>query len=305
MSDLLDKAPKENSGRGRWYPHAGTPWWRRILLRFIRAGMDFWWDDCVDRASLLAYTTLLAIVPLLAVIFSLWNLIGFTEEKRQLIDRYVFQSFVPEVGEAVIHWLNVLAARGAGLGWYGVIGLLITALLLLHEIERHFNAIWNEKITTHWLRPLRYILLIVLGPIASAALVLSLEPVQHWLLHFGAMPALPAQFSYAIAFVVEMVIFLALYRILPAARVTFLDAFFGALIAAILLNVAKYLLAQYIRYSITETLYGALGLLPVFLLWLYMTWLAVLFGAELAAAAQRRHPASACPTGEAREKTAR
>ena len=117
MSDLLDKTPKQRSGCGRWHPHAGTPWWRRILLRLIRAGMDFWRDDCVDRASLLAYTTLLAIVPLLAVIFSLWNLIGFTEEKRQLIDRYVFQSFDTEVGEAVIHWLNVLAARGAGLGW--------------------------------------------------------------------------------------------------------------------------------------------------------------------------------------------
>ncbi|MEY2341316.1 YihY/virulence factor BrkB family protein [Acidithiobacillus sp. IBUN Pt1247-S3] len=286
MADLLNDGAKALSER--WYPQPQSPRWRQMVFRFIRAGLGFWHDDCIDRASLLAYTTLLAIVPLLAVIFSLWNIIGFAEDKRRLIDRYVFQSFLPQVGDTVIHWLNLLASRGASLGWYGVIGLLFTALLLIHEIERHFNAIWGEKVLVHWLRPLRYIFLLILGPIASAVLILSLGPVQHWLARVGVWPVFPEQLNDLIAFVVEVVIFWVLYRVLPAAHVDMADALLGALTAALLLSLAKFLLTLYIRYSITESLYGALGLLPVFLLWLYLTWLAVLFGAETAAAAHYR-----------------
>lgn len=289
MADLLNNGPKRLLAR-RWHPHPQLPWWRHLFFRFIRAGIGFWHDGCVDRASLLAYTTLLAIVPLLAVIFSLWNLIGFAQEKRQLFDRYVFQSFVPQVGDTIIHWLNMLATRGESLGWYGVIGLLITALLLIHEIERHFNAIWGVQVLVHWLRPLRYLFLIILGPIASAVLVLSLGPVQKWLSYFGALPVLPDQLNFLISFVLETIIFLVLYRVLPAARVKISDAFLGAITAAVLLSLAKTLLALYIQYSIMETLYGALGVLPVFLLWLYLVWISVLFGAETAAAIPARVP---------------
>ncbi len=291
MPELLSSQGK--SGVSRWYPQPDSPGWKRILLRLLRAGWSFWHDDCVDRASLLAYTTLLAIVPLLAVVFSLWNMIGFAADKRPLVERIVFQSFVPQVGDTIIHWLNVLAARGASLGWFGLIGLIFTALLLIVQVERHFNAIWGMPKKNHFLHRLfRYIILILLAPIASAILLLSLGPVQHWLSRFGTLPVFPEQLNLLIAFLVEMLFFAFLYRVLPAANVYSGDAFAGAFSASVLLSLAKLLLTLYFQYSTTQTLYGALGLLPVFLLWLYLVWLSVLFGAEVAAARQVREGSS-------------
>ncbi len=256
-----------------------------FLLRIVQASRAFWRDDCIDRASLLAYTSLLALVPSLAVAFSLWSVVGLTDERRDMVDRFLFQSLMPQTAGAALHWLNLLAARGATLGWYGIGGLAITGLLLIHEIERHFNAIWQQPIACQWCRPLRYLLFLIVGPLALAVLILFLGPLYDWLHRFAKLPSFPAWAKDMVGFFVEMAMLLLVYRVLPAAQVRLRDAFWGALMATLLLSLAKVLLALYVQYSTTQTLYGALGLLPVFLLWLYMVWIAVLFGAEFAAAA--------------------
>ncbi|WP_273699430.1 YhjD/YihY/BrkB family envelope integrity protein [Acidithiobacillus ferrooxidans] len=116
-----------------------------MFYRIFRAWHGFWNDDCIDRAGLLAYTTLFGLIPLAVLGFSLWNLVGFSLLHRAQVDDLVLRSFVPQTGGAILRQVNSIAARGAQMGLFGLLGLGITAILLLHAVERHFNAIWGSR----------------------------------------------------------------------------------------------------------------------------------------------------------------
>ncbi len=262
-----------------------------IRYRFTVAVQGFFRDGCVDRASLLAYTTLLALVPVVALVFSLWNAIGFGVDRRALLDHYILRNLVPRVGGTVLKYINVLGSRGDELGLFGICGLIFTGILLIHEIERHFNAIWGEKVRCQLCRPLRYLFLMVAGPASMALLLFLLDPVQWVLAHMAGFPRLPGYLDLVLALFTEMAMLVLLYQILPATRVRLGDALAGAVTATILLGLSRAALALYFHYSFTEVLYGALGVIPVFLIWIYLVWFSVLFGAEMAAAGRWLPPA--------------
>jgi len=264
--------------------HPGQAGWQRIALRIARAGHGFWLDDCIDRASLLAYTTLLGIVPLAVVAFSLFNLVGFDDSLRGQLNELVLRSFMPSVGKTVLDHIDRLAARGAQLGYFGVAGLAVTAILLIQAIERHLNAIWGVKPRCRWCRVLRYLLILVFGPLGLAASLVLLGPIGRVLHWFGPIPEALTGLTALVAFAVEASLLSLVYLSLPATRVALRDALLGGLAAALLLSSGKVFLGLYLRFSTFESLYGALAAFPIFLLWLFLAWCAVLFGAELAAA---------------------
>lgn len=271
----LTPVPKENANH-----------WQRMAHRIYRAWHGFWFDECIDRAGLLAYTTLFGLIPVVVLVFSLWNLVGFSVVHRAQIDHLILRSFVPQTGGAILRQVNNLAARGAQLGLFGILGLSITAIFLLHEVERHFNAIWGVTPTCLWCRVLRYVAMLVFGPFSFALILLPLlGPLQPLLAYLAYIPVLPPFLSYAFTLLVVTMVMAMLYKILPSAVTRWRDVFVGGVSAAILFEAAKIVLAGYLRFSAFETIYGALGAFPVFLLWLYMAWVIVLFGAEIAAAA--------------------
>ncbi|MHB8266695.1 MAG: YihY/virulence factor BrkB family protein, partial [Acidithiobacillus ferrivorans] len=92
---------------------------------------------------------------------------------------------------------------------------------------------------------------------------------------------MPPLLSHVLMLLVVTVMMAVLYKILPSAMTHWRDVFLGGVSAAILFEAAKIALAGYLRFSSFETIYGALGAFPVFLLWLYMAWAIVLFGAEI------------------------
>ncbi len=271
---VLEPVPKENANR-----------WQRIVHRVYRAWHSFWLDDCTDRAGLLAYTTLFGLIPLAVLVFSLWNLVGFSLLHRAQVDHLILHSFVPRTGDAILRQVNRLAARGAQLGLFGVSGLGVTAIFLLHEVERHFNAIWGVTPTCLWCRVLRYVAMLVLGPLSFAFILPLLGPLQPLLAYLAYIPVLPPVLSHLLTLLVVTVMMSVLYKILPSAVTRWRDVFVGGVSAAILFEAAKIALAGYLRFSTFETIYGALGAFPIFLLWLYMAWAIVLFGAEMAVAA--------------------
>ena len=258
--------------------------WQRMFYRVFRAWHGFWNDDCIDRAGLLAYTTLFGLIPLAVLGFSLWNLVGFSLLHRAQVDDLVLRSFVPQAGGAILRQVNSLAARGAQMGLFGVLGLGITAIFLLHAVERHFNAIWGVTPTCLWCRILRYMAMLVAGPLSIALILPLLGPLQPLLLYLAHIPLLPPVLGHVLTFLVVTVMMGLLYKILPSAPTRWQDVFLGGVSTAILFEISKMVLAGYLQFSTFETLYGALGAFPVFLLWLYMAWASVLFGAEMAAA---------------------
>lgn len=264
--------------------------WKKLFSRLYRAGHGFWSDDCTDRAGLLAYTTLFGLIPLVVLIFSLWNLIGFSLLHRAQVDQLILRSFIPQTGYTILNKINMLAERGGQLSWFGILGLGITAIFLLHAVERHFNAIWG--VTPHCLgcRVLRYLLMLVVGPLAITLILPLMGPVQPLWAYLGHIPVMPSFLEPLLAFLIVTVMMTLLYKILPAATTRWRDVFLGGITTALLFEISKIGLAGYLRFSTFETLYGALGAFPIFLLWLYIAWASILFGAEMAAA-DREHTA--------------
>ncbi|WP_291523028.1 YihY/virulence factor BrkB family protein [Acidithiobacillus sp.] len=270
----LASVPEEHANR-----------WQRMFYRVFRAWHGFWNDECIDRAGLLAYTTLFGLVPAMVLVFSLWNLVGFSPLHRAQVDHLILRSFVPRTGDAILRQVNSLAARGAQLGFLGVSGLGVTAIFLLREVERHFNAIWGVTPTCLWCRVLRYVAMLLVGPLSIALILPLLGPLQPLLAYLAYFPILPPFMSYVLTFLVVTVVMALLYKILSSAPTRWRDVFVGGVSAAILFDAAKIALAGYLQFSTFETIYGALGAFPIFLLWLYMAWASILFGAEMAAAA--------------------
>lgn len=270
----LAPAPRENANH-----------WQCLAHRMYRAWHGFWLDECIDRAGLLAYTTLFGLIPAVVLVFSLWNLVGFSMLHRAQVDHLILRSFVPQTGDVILRQINRLAARGTQLDWFGVLGLSVTAIFLLREVERHFNDIWGVTPTCLWCRLLRYVIVLVCGPFSFALILPLLSPLQPLLTSLARIPVVPPLLSHVLTLLVVTVMMAVLYKILPSAITQWRDVFLGGVSAAILFEAAKIALAAYLRFSSFETIYGALGAFPVFLLWLYMAWAIVLFGAEMAVAA--------------------
>jgi membrane protein len=255
----------------------------RLAICLIVAGKRFWKDDCIDRAALLAYATLLAIIPLAAVIFWLLDSFGFGGLDRLHLLQYVAQTFLPKTGNTIVRDIDTLADRGAQLGVFGILGLVVTAMLLLNFVERNLNAIWRTRPLCRWCRFLRYLVLLVVGPLALAFIALLWIPIQPEFARTVPISTLSPWVIFVLGYFVESVIITLVFHWLPATQVWWREAIVGAMSASVLIEVSKLGFYLYLRFSTFQDIYGALGVFPVFLLWIYFVWSSLLYGAEVAA----------------------
>jgi membrane protein len=258
---------------------------KRWLHFWIAVIIQFNNDGCFYRAAALTLTSLLSIVPLLAV--SLSVLAAFPEFKPfgEQIQNFIFNNFVATSGEIIQKYLQEFALHAAQLSVIGLLFLLITAILMLYNIEQAFNVIWRVKRTRHGVTALlSYWAILTLAPIliaigfAFSSYFFSL-PVISSIAGFLNQDKL---FFVMMPFLLTITAFTLLYVVVPNCQVGFRYAFFGGLVAAILFELAKHGFAIYFRLFPTyELLYGTLAAVPIFFLWIYFSWLIVLFGAEI------------------------
>jgi membrane protein len=262
-------------------------------LLWLRAfGQHLWAhfldDRCFEAAGSLSYKTLIALVPLLAVMIGVVSAFGLFDEWIGRVETYLFAHFVPAKGAEIQAYLRQFVERTSGLTGAGSLVLVIIAILLMHTIEQSFNRIWRVRRPRSWTnRFVMYWAVLTLGPVllgASVVLtsyfaILSVNaPVvlQHAVESFlaRAAPFLIAWLGFGVMFVV-----------VPHRRVLLKHAVVGALLSAVLFELAKGAFVLYLTVSTTyEHLYGALAIIPIFLLWIYVLWVVVLLGASLTAA---------------------
>jgi membrane protein len=265
-----------------------------IVLDWVRHGFD---DGLLQSASSLAYSTLLAIVPLVTVVLAVLSLFPVFEDWTSTVEAYIFNNFVPATGEVVSEYFHEFSAQVSQLTGAGIIMLLVTALLLLANIENALNRIWGVKTgRSAGQRIVVYWTLITLGPIMmvgslaiSSVLLTDTLPVGAGEGGFGLdffLPVLP--------FLLEFTAFAVMYYVVPNCPTRFVNSMIGAGIAAVLFEVAKSAFAAYVsEFKSYEVIYGALWVIPVFLIWIYISWLVVLIGGRYAArldSAQARGP---------------
>ncbi|HAI59673.1 MAG TPA: hypothetical protein DCM32_07320 [Xanthomonadaceae bacterium] len=263
-------------------------WWHRFdrdrsttFFRFLaRRFID---DRCFETAAALAYTTVFALVPLSTVVFAILATFPVFDAWTAALVAFVFQHFVPEAASAVAGTLQELARSARQLSWKGLAALAVSVLLVMLAIEQTFDRIWRvpKPRTTLW-RLMVYWTLLTLG----AVLAVSSLAVSTWLFTLPAFS--PASVSLgqlalqAMPFAVAFLVFTAAYRLIPNRPVPLRFALAGALLAALLFEAAKHGFAVYLRNTSFEQLYGALAVIPIFLIWVWLSWLMVLLGASLA-----------------------
>ncbi|ANN78561.1 YihY family inner membrane protein [Bordetella flabilis] len=274
-----DAAPESLSARASWANRVAK------VLRFAahRAGEE----QLLQVASSLTFTTVLAIVPMLAVVLSLFTAFPVFQEFRIALEDFLTHSLMPPaVSDNIMNYLNQFARQASRLTAIGGGLLLITSILLIMTIDKTFNDIWHvarQRPVSQ--RALVYWAVLTLGPVVAGASLWATSFLARESL--GLVRDVPDVVGLAVSFIPLLLTglgFAALFVVVPNRRVAWRDALAGGFGTAIVLELMKSAFAYYLtRFPTYTVIYGAFATLPIFLLWIYLSWLAVLFGATVAA----------------------
>lgn len=239
-------------------------------------------------AGSLTFTSTLALVPLLTIVLAIFTMFPAFGQVRTMIDAWFVQNLMPPaIASTISGNLTLFASKAKGLSALGAVALLFTTSATMGLIERVFNQIWSVREPRPWAqRLLVYWALLTLGPVLfgmSLSFTSQLVDVTGGLERDASLLATLAFTLASIA--VTTGGFTLLYVTVPNRNVAWRDAFWGALAAAIAFEIAKRVFGLFIRQFPTYAIvYGALAALPLFLVWIYVTWMITLVGAVLTAA---------------------
>ena len=250
-------------------------------------GRRFAEDRCSRVAGALSYATLFALVPLSAVLVAMVSVFPAFHGLIDRVQSFAYQNFVPATGEVVSRYLAQFAQNAGKLTVWGLLFVFLASLMVLATIERTFNDIWHVRNTRKRVhRFLAYWAIITAGPILiGVGLYVTSYVASLPLLARGEMLAgVRTLLVYGIAPVAEWLAFLLLYTVVPNYPVRPRDAAIGAAIAMVLFEIAKRAFALFVvSFPTYRLLYGAMAALPIFLLWLYISWVVILLGAVVTA----------------------
>ena len=257
-----------------------------LLRRFRRLMRHVWKhfkeDRLFEEAASLSYTSLLALVPLLAVIFGVISVFPVFSEWAGQIQTFIFSNFVPAAGETIRGYIETFLDSVSGLTLPGTLVLIMTALLLMVRIEVAFNKIWRvTEPRTFTNRVVMYWAVLTLSPLMiGGAIALGAQNLLAALHLEEGLPPGVQQFG---IFLLMWAVFTLIFVLVPNRKVKFRDALAGAFLTAVLFEVAKAGFVAYVKNANYAVIYGALATVPIFLFWLYLVWSVILFGASLAA----------------------
>ncbi|WP_373994588.1 YihY family inner membrane protein [Massilia sp. 9096] len=258
----------------------------RDLVRFARRRLRE--EKLPQVAGSLTFTTTLALVPLLTIVLAIFTTFPIFGQLRTALDHYFVQMVMPRaIANTITSNLTQFASKATKLSALGAIALVFTSAAMIGTIERAFNQIWRVRQARPLLqRVLVYWALVTLGPLAfgiSLTLTSQLFTATNGLTE--AVPFVGALFYTAVSVALTTAAYALLYMTVPNRYVDWHDALWGGLVAAIAFEIAKRVFAVFIRQFPTYAIiYGALAALPLFLLWMYLSWLITLVGALLTAA---------------------
>ncbi len=250
-----------------------------VIRRFSR-------DSCPSVASSLSYTSLLAMVPILAIGLAMFAAFPAFSGMRETLLRILIENAAPSLAVMVEEHLQTFIRNAGQTTGVGILGLAVTALLLINTIQTAFDRIWGggrgfkiQRFPIYWA-------LITLGPILFG-IAFSVSGYAFAVAQssgYSTVSAAVRIYASIAPIVLEAVGFLLFYRLIPTRPVRWMDAATGAVVAAVLFELLKGAFGYYLGFlGNYQTLYGALATLPIFLIWMYLGWLVVLIGAEITA----------------------
>lgn len=258
----------------------------RDLYGFARSRLQE--ESLPQVAGSLTFTTVFALVPLLTLAFAIFTTFPLFNTFRTALEQYFIQSVMPKaIANTILGYLTLFADKATRLSAFGAVALIFTSVTMMNLIERVFNRIWRVKRERRWTkRLLVYWAIVTLGPLLIGVSITITTQVFMATSGIVGLPAvLGALFSTVLSIALTMGAFTLLYTAVPNRDVEWRDAAWGGLVAAVAFEVAKRGFAVFIQQFPTYSrIYGALAALPLFLLWIYLSWMITLVGALLVAA---------------------
>jgi membrane protein len=258
--------------------------WRYWLKLAVYIQRHYLADGCSHSAAALTYMSLFALVPLLTVMYAILSAVPAFQEVGLQIQSIIFDNFVPSTGQEVETYLKDFSVQARKLTGVGVGFLGITAILMLKNIEKTFNSIWKTRDNRRGLSSfLLYWAILSLGPLCIGlalginTYLVSLKVIFDQVDVIGIGPYILRLTPYLLTSAAFTLVFAAV----PNCRVPIKHAFIGGLVTALVFEVAKQLFTSIVANTSYQNIYGTFAALPLFLLWIYLSWLIVLAGAEL------------------------
>lgn len=271
MENLLKKLPFLQQ---RWFQFI------RFLLR------HFFEDNCQQKAASLTYTTMLSIVPILTVLLMILSSVPALSSVRAQIYEVIYSNLLPQSSLQVSKYINSFAEKSSNLTIIGAMILLVTTILTLTTIERAFNQIWRVEDRSGGIKSMmRYWTIITMGPLVlgtafiASSTVQSLSFLNRQIAGYGIDWAFWVQ---AASIGITMAGFVGMYWFIPKARVPVKNAAIAGVIVAVVFELLKHIFGTVIsNFTSYEAIYGAFAALPVFLLWIFLSWNLILLGVEI------------------------
>jgi membrane protein len=252
---------------------------RRVFIEFQR-------NQCLNRASGLAFASLVALVPLSALLFSLFSALGSFSDLLENLQRFLIQQLLPASQEEIMVYVRRFVENTRALGVVGLLFFLITSIFLLGTIQNNFNAVWGSRMRG--------------APLGKLATYASVLIVGSFLISIGlnltgalrsvavglSLPDIQKTAPFLLGIFPSLFIFLALLlmiRFIPSGFVHTGSALLAAAVGAVLWEAARRIFFLWVTYVIRlSIMYGSLAAIPIFLIWLYVAWTIVLVCLEIA-----------------------
>ncbi len=252
--------------------------------------MRFTWkrflgDRLLEAAGALSFTTVFALVPLSMVVFGVLSAFPVFEQWSVQLSGYIFSNFVPRAANAVEGYLREFSANTKSLTTAGTVALVVSLLVTLISVETTFNRIWRVPTARpKFSRFLVYWTVLTLGAlIAASSLALSTRFFALAIFETGAGRWLEGLMIRLAPMSIELLAFAAIFKVVPHRTVKWRHALAGAALAAVLFELVKGGIGLYMgSFGAYQKIYGPLAFVPIFLLWVYLGWTAILFGASFA-----------------------
>ncbi len=273
--------------RARWHLFVATlqqwPWvqtYQTLRQRFRE-------DHLGVTAGSLTFTTTIALVPLFTVMLALFSAFPVFSRFRKMLEQQVIAGLVPDaIAKPVLLSLTKFATKASQMGGLGLVALGLTAMSLMLTIDHTLNSIWRVKaVRPIAQRVLVYWAALTLGPLLIGA---SLSLTSYLISASGGLvEELPGGVGFMLSvavFLLQTSGFAALYKFVPNTFVRWEHAWGGAIFASAGLELGQKVLAVYLsKVPAYATIYGAFAAVPIFLVWIYLSWLIILMGAVVAA----------------------
>ena len=254
-----------------------------VVSKLIRHSCQRFNDTgCSYRAAALSFTTLLSLIPLMTLGFSILATYHRFKKISIQIQDFIFSNFLASsgTGKSIQVYLNNFVAQANQLSLLSLLFLIITATMMMFTLEQTLNSIWQTDKRRHWtLTALLYWTALLFIPILIGfTLFLS----SHFIIPLMKAGVIAKSFLLMLPFLLSIFAFTFLYTLVPHCAVPFRYGFIGALIATFLFEGAKYSFSLYLHYFPTyKIIYGTLSAFPLFLVWIYICWVITLVGATI------------------------